>query len=445
MALCIAPTLCNEGLRAAESILAGEIRAISETGAHPTCRDRGKGRHTASRSPPCRDWQWWAGSRSRLRIFNDGDTAWHLAAGRWIAANGRVPHSDPFSFTHRGQPWTAHEWLAELVMSGTLAAAGWAGLAFLCALAVGCTMWICAKALPLPARYSLLMQFGLFGTLAQFSLARPHVLAWPLLAGWAYLLAGARDAKKAPPALAGLVMLPWANLHASYILGLGLVGLFAVEALLESRDLRGTATRWAPFGDRGCARGVRNAARHPGLSLPLPGQQHGGPVDDHGVAWSGAAHRLRFLHLRRDCLAFCDQALARPWGHAVDLVVRADIPCDQACAPPGAFRNLDLHHGSSPGHGMATTKRRPGCRSASRVSGFAPRGSLGGAAGAREWAELAERRTGAGAARGASQAGLQQLHLRGTSDLPRNFTGDRRSGRYVRRCPYALVSARGAG
>lgn len=182
------------------------------------------------------------------RIFNDGDTAWHLAAGRWIAANGRVPHNDPFSFTHRGQPWTAHEWLAELVMSGTLAAAGWAGLAFLCALAVGCTMWICAKALPLPARYSLLMQFGLFGTLAQFSLARPHVLAWPLLAAWAYLLAGARDAKKAPPALAGLIMLPWANLHASYILGLGLVGLLAVEALLESRDLRGTATRWAPFG-----------------------------------------------------------------------------------------------------------------------------------------------------------------------------------------------------
>lgn len=182
------------------------------------------------------------------QLFNDGDTAWHLAAGRWITANGRVPHSDPFSFTHLGQPWTAHEWLAELAMSGTLAVAGWAGLAFLCALAVGCTMWICAKALPLPARYNVLLQFGLFGTLAQFSLARPHVLAWPMLALWTYLLARVRDGKKSPPAVVGLLMLPWANLHASYILGLGLVGLFAVEALLESRDFRSTMKRWAPFG-----------------------------------------------------------------------------------------------------------------------------------------------------------------------------------------------------
>ena len=33
------------------------------------------------------------------RAFRDGDTSWHLAVGRWILANGRIPAADPFSFT----------------------------------------------------------------------------------------------------------------------------------------------------------------------------------------------------------------------------------------------------------------------------------------------------------------------------------------------------------
>ncbi len=182
------------------------------------------------------------------QTFNDGDTAWHLATGRWIAAHRTVPDTDPFSFTHLGHSWTAQEWLADLVMSGTLAVAGWAGLAFLFALAVGGTMWVCAKALPLPTRYGVLVQAGLFATLAASALVRPHVLAWPILALWTTLLVAARDRKTAPPVVAGLIMLLWANLHASYILGLGLAGLFALEDLLETCNVRGAVIRWAPFG-----------------------------------------------------------------------------------------------------------------------------------------------------------------------------------------------------
>src|SRR5579883_2257403 len=48
-------------------------------------------------------------------VLDDGDTWWHLAAGDWIIAHHAIPRVDPFSFTMAGAPWTAHEWLAELL------------------------------------------------------------------------------------------------------------------------------------------------------------------------------------------------------------------------------------------------------------------------------------------------------------------------------------------
>ncbi len=47
----------------------------------------------------------------------DLDYWWHLATGRWMLDHGRVPAVDPFSFTHFGQSWYAHEWLGELIFA----------------------------------------------------------------------------------------------------------------------------------------------------------------------------------------------------------------------------------------------------------------------------------------------------------------------------------------
>src|SRR5580700_2177547 len=51
------------------------------------------------------------------QVLNDGDTWSHLATGDWILAHGAVPSVDPFSFTMAGAPWSAHEWLAELLLA----------------------------------------------------------------------------------------------------------------------------------------------------------------------------------------------------------------------------------------------------------------------------------------------------------------------------------------
>ena len=182
-------------------------------------------------------------------LLNDGDTSWHLAAGRYIIETGAVPHQDPFSFTFRGQPWTAHEWLAEVVMAGVFNLTNWGGLALLFSLAVAATLLMIGRELRrrLALRYLLLLLVGLFVVLAPNTLARPHVLAWPLLAGWTLLLVHARERRRAPPVAWAAQMLVWANLHASFIIGLGLAGVFTLEALLEERNPSRTVRNWAPF------------------------------------------------------------------------------------------------------------------------------------------------------------------------------------------------------
>ena len=39
------------------------------------------------------------------RLLWDGDTAIHLAIGNWILDHGKIPVTDPFSFTQPGAPW----------------------------------------------------------------------------------------------------------------------------------------------------------------------------------------------------------------------------------------------------------------------------------------------------------------------------------------------------
>lgn len=185
-------------------------------------------------------------------LLNDGDTYWHVATGRWIVAHGAVPATDPFSHTLPGAPWTAHEWLAELLFAAAHAVAGWSGVLALTAAATAATLALLTRYLlrhlaPIHALFFVALGTGL---MLPHLLARPHALATPLLVAWTIALVRAREAGRVPGALALGVLLLWANVHGSFPLALLLAGAFAGEGMLA-----------APTAKR------RQAARHWGLFL----------------------------------------------------------------------------------------------------------------------------------------------------------------------------------
>ncbi|HKT16642.1 MAG TPA: hypothetical protein VJR47_01285 [Stellaceae bacterium] len=189
---------------------------------------------------------------SAPKLLHDGDTFFHIAAGNWIWAHGQVPHTDPFSFTMRGAPWIAHEWLAEFVLAAAYAALGWTGVVAASAAAIAAAFWQLTRFLETKL-HPTAMLLGLaasFLLAAPHLLARPHVFAMPILVAWMIALEKA-PARGRPPSLYILpLMTLWANLHGGFVIGLALIGLPALEAVLAAPDwtARKTAARaWGGF------------------------------------------------------------------------------------------------------------------------------------------------------------------------------------------------------
>ncbi len=186
----------------------------------------------------------------RTMLLNDPDTYMHIAAGRWMLANGGLPIHDPFSHSMAGAPWLPHEWLAEIVFAVTYDRAGWAGLVLVTVLPFAWAMaWLTRRVLdrfePMTGLIAVVSSMIL---LEPHLLVRAHALALPLLVVWSTETIAARDDGRAPPWwLAGVLAL-WANLHGSYMAGLALAGYLGCEAVLQTpADRWGAARRWGGF------------------------------------------------------------------------------------------------------------------------------------------------------------------------------------------------------
>jgi hypothetical protein len=186
------------------------------------------------------------------RLLSDPDTYWHIAIGRLILDQHTLPDADPFSATMRGTHWIADAWLADVAYAAAYRLGGWAAVAGLTAAAAAAAFGQLARYLlqrwqPLPATIAVLIALVLT---SPHIVARPHVLALPLIVTWTAALIRAVDTAQRPPWWLLPLMTLWANLHGSFIFGLAMAGVIAAEAVwVAPRPLRlGTAKSWIAFG-----------------------------------------------------------------------------------------------------------------------------------------------------------------------------------------------------
>ena len=211
---------------------------------------------------------------SSKTIFNDGDVSWHIATGRWILTHGSIPHFDPFSFTWAGKPWMPIEWLAEVVYALGYRFAGYGGVAAVVTaalIALHAIVYLNGRRFAAPMLGAIV---AMDLVLVPMMLARPHLLTWPLLAGWTLLMLRAREQDRAPPLIAALLMSLWANFHGGFVFGLAIAAAFGLEALVESPDKARAFRQWLVFG-LACAAAVF--------------------INGNGV--EGVFHPLHFTHL----------------------------------------------------------------------------------------------------------------------------------------------------
>ena len=173
-------------------------------------------------------------------LLNDPDTLWQITVGQWILDHHAVPETDIYSFTMQGQPWISTQWLAQAMYAEVYALAGWSGPVVLAASAIALTFALLARHVSrhLSEGATLVFVAAALALTVPHLLARPHVLAMPVMVLWIGGLIGAADRREAPSfALLPLIAL-WANLHGGFVFGLFLVAPIALDALVAALCVR---------------------------------------------------------------------------------------------------------------------------------------------------------------------------------------------------------------
>lgn len=239
------------------------------------------------------------------------DLWWHLAGGRWTWEHGAIPLADPWSFTHHGGPWLNDAWLADVVFYGWARAFGVPALVWWKWGVLATAFLLLFHVVRRRAYDPLASWLGVVLALAvaaPFLDVRPHLYA---LLGYALVLHGALGRRR-PAGWLPVVILAWANLHATVVFGLAALAVTLGPAVASGDPARRR---------RGLAIDAR--AGTPLASIELP------PIADTGFLANGSTIDgvpLRFNPDQTD-------VLDTPTGAAPNLLGSIAIKGDRAYVP----------------------------------------------------------------------------------------------------------------
>jgi hypothetical protein len=159
------------------------------------------------------------------------DLAYQVRAGDLMLATRHLLGVDVFTFTAGGHPWLNQQWGAELVFALLHRAGGWALLIVVRAALGGVIAWFLY--LSCRSRGAGVKRAAAL-TIAGMALAFPGMILRPQLLGLALFaatvwLAGDRSRRPRSVWIVPVLVIPWANLHGSFVLAPVILGLAALE------------------------------------------------------------------------------------------------------------------------------------------------------------------------------------------------------------------------
>jgi len=170
-------------------------------------------------------------------LLGDADTGYHIRAGEYILDNLKVPHYDIFSFTSPPLPWTAHEWLSEVIFALIHKFSGLSGLVVAMTIVIAATYTVLLKFLR-SSGVNIIVAACIVALAAGAStihwLARPHIFSLLLTLIWYIILDTYQYKKKNYLYLLPLLMVLWVNLHGGFIAGFMLLAVYITGNLLKA-------------------------------------------------------------------------------------------------------------------------------------------------------------------------------------------------------------------
>jgi hypothetical protein len=160
----------------------------------------------------------------------DPDLWGHLRFGLDILRDHTIASRDPYSFTS-DRPWVNHEWLAEIVIALAYLLDGPRGLVTLKLVVVCGIVGLVLLGLRHrrwdPISHDLLIAATIFGIFGRIHTVRPQLFSVLLCAALLLALSLADRGRRALLLLVPVLMALWANVHGGFLVGLGIIGVWA--------------------------------------------------------------------------------------------------------------------------------------------------------------------------------------------------------------------------
>jgi hypothetical protein len=171
-----------------------------------------------------------------LRPIADPDFWWHLRTGQLIVQTRSIPHIDPFSYTKIGGEWITHEWLSEVLFYGLYELGGYGLLILTFSIIITGAFLISYLRCPQNTRpyvAGFVLVLGAISTAPTWGV-RPQMISLFLTSLFLFLLDGYRRYRKYRFLFPlPFLMMIWVNLHAGFLLGLFLIGIYIIGGFTD--------------------------------------------------------------------------------------------------------------------------------------------------------------------------------------------------------------------
>ncbi len=176
-------------------------------------------------------------------LFNsDGDLGRHITLGRIILERGSIPTLDELSHTRLGDPFSPHEWIAEVIFALAYTWFGLSGVVLVTGAVLGLVFWLLTyRVLKISASTPITLILIVIGLAASriHWLARPHIFTYIFLLLMVELVQS-RMRFRWKLLCYAILQLLWVNTHGAFVSGLAVLGMIlvgdAVDALRQKQN-----------------------------------------------------------------------------------------------------------------------------------------------------------------------------------------------------------------
>jgi hypothetical protein len=168
----------------------------------------------------------------------DPDLWGHVRFGLDMLGGSGIPSSDPYSFTS-DRPWINHEWLAEVMMGAAYRIGGDFSLILLKLTLMGGIVWLLTVRLRRDGINSAVVRdtavaVALILTIEQTRHVRPQLFSLLCFAAMIFCLTSSRNSSNQSLFVLPPLFAVWANLHGGWLVGGGILAVWAVSGALAS-------------------------------------------------------------------------------------------------------------------------------------------------------------------------------------------------------------------